>query len=108
MISDDLQHDKGFVFNANSTIFNDLQKKLLFPIQYAHYWSDGAGSQFKNRYNVGNLVHHKDDFGFESDWSIFETSHGKEPTDGIGAVVKRRVWMKVLQNKAIVNTAACS
>lgn len=105
VISDDLHHDKGFVFNANSAIFNDLKNKLRFPIQYAHYWSDGAGSQFKNRYNLGNLIHHKDDFGFASDWSFFETAHGKGPVDGIGAAVKRAVWMKVIQNKAVISTA---
>ena len=44
VVSDDLQHDKGFIFSANHTIFNDLQNKLPFCTQYAHYWSDDAGS----------------------------------------------------------------
>ena len=48
VVSDDLQHDKGFVLSANHTIFNDLQNKLLLPIQYTHNWSDGVGSQFKS------------------------------------------------------------
>lgn len=62
MISGDLHHDTGFIFNANSAIFNDFQNKLHFPIQHCYYWHDGAGSQFKNTHNLGNLVHKKDDF----------------------------------------------
>ena len=49
--------------------------------------NDGAGSSFKNQCNLGNLVH-KEDFGFELDWSFFEIAHGKRPADGIGAIVK--------------------
>ena len=44
---------------------------------------------------MGNLVH-KEDFGFELDWSFFEIAHGKRPADGIGATDKQGVWMKVL------------
>lgn len=46
----------------NSAIFNYLQKKLFFSIQYVHYWSDGAGNQFKIRYNLENLIYDKEDW----------------------------------------------
>ena len=39
----------------------------------------------------GNLVYHQEVFCFESNWSFFETAHGKGPADGIDAAVKRGV-----------------
>ncbi|KAJ8034999.1 hypothetical protein HOLleu_22069 [Holothuria leucospilota] len=84
---------------------NDVQHKLPFKISQVHYWSDGAGSQFKNKYIFANLLHHEEQFGFNADWSFFATAHGKGPIDGIGGQVKRCVWRAVLQNRIVVNTA---
>ncbi|GBO06186.1 hypothetical protein AVEN_33755-1 [Araneus ventricosus] len=87
VISDDMQHDKNTIFAYNSLILTDLKEKLMC-IQKVHYWRDGLSSQFKNRFTLGNLVHHESDFGFPADWSFFETSHGKGPADGVGAKLK--------------------
>ena len=67
-----------------------------------HYWSDDAGSQFKNCYSFHNLACHTSDFGYAADWSFFATAHGKGPIDGIGGEVKRAVWRSVLQGKEVV------
>ncbi|CAL1287193.1 unnamed protein product [Larinioides sclopetarius] len=39
-------------------------------------------------FTLGNLVHPNSDLGFSADWSFCETSHGKGPTDGVGAESK--------------------
>ena len=49
-----------------------------------HYWSDGAASQFKSRYNFLNVAFHQRDFECDADWSFFRTAHGKGPVDGVG------------------------
>ena len=38
-----------------------------------HYWSDGAGSHFKNRFNLASVLYHHFDYGTQSTWSFFET-----------------------------------
>ena len=70
-----------------------------------HYWSDGAGSQFKNRFNLASVLYHPHDFGTQATWSFFETAHGKGAVDGVGGAVKRAVWRAILQDRAVVNSA---
>ena len=79
-------------------------RSLLRQVNKVHYWSDGAGSQFKNKYNLASLLYHEQDFGAKATWSFFETAHGKGPVDGVGAEVKRAVWHSILQNKEVVSS----
>jgi len=71
------------------------------------FFSDGAASQFKQKYLFVNLhlmqVQHKlERFA----WHFFATSHGKGAVDGVGGTVKRLVWRRVLAEKVIVSDAA--
>ena len=61
------------------------------------YFSNGAGSQYKNYKNFTNICHHEEDHGISAEWHIFVTSHGKSPCDGVGATVKRLVARASLQ-----------
>jgi hypothetical protein len=105
VISDDLNHDKGAVFANILEILKQLQAACSSPINKVHYWSDGAASQFKNKFALGNLLFHKVDFNCDADWSFFETTHGKGPVDGIGAEVKRSIWQSTLKGQAVVTNA---
>lgn len=60
-----------------------LSVKQATTVKRVHYWSDGAGSQFKNCYNLACLLYHKKDFGSEATWSFFETAYCKGPVDGV-------------------------
>ena len=62
-----------------------------------HYFTDGCGGQYKNRYNFMNLCHHESDFGLLAEWNFFATSHGKNACDGLGGTVKRLVTKASLQ-----------
>ena len=66
--------------------------KLLFRIFFVDcfyfLYSDGALSQFKDNYNIMNLALHHQDFGIEVGWTFSSSVHGKNPCDGLGAVVK--------------------
>ena len=57
---------------------------------HRNYLSDGAIQHVKNAKNMMNLTCHKTDFNITASWTFSPTSHGKEPVDGIGAVVKSR------------------
>lgn len=106
IISDELGHDKFSVYAFNKVILDKMKDVLPWDIEIAHYWSDGAASQFKNRYNFVNLLDHEADHGCSADWSFFATAHGKGPIDGLGGEVKRQVWRAVLQGKHHVHDAA--
>ena len=84
-----LKHDKYSVCTFNGAILTEVKK--LTAVEKVHYWSDGAGSQFKNKFVLTNLLHHHLDFETDVTWSFFDTAHGKGPVDGVGGRVKRPV-----------------
>ena len=90
VLSNDRKHDVAMVYEVQKGILADL--KSQFPDKSnVIYFSDGCAGQYKNRKNLYNLCHHKDDFGFKAKWIFFATSHGRQPCDGIGETVKRIV-----------------
>ena len=61
VISDDLRHDKQSVYAFNKAILEEVKK--FTQVNKVHYWSDGVGSQFKNKYNLASLLYREQDFG---------------------------------------------
>ena len=106
IVSDELRHDKYAVTTFNRKILECANADGR--IKRLHIFSDGAASQFKNRFSLSLLnwpsqIH----MGLEMmDWSFFATAHGKGPVDGVGGTVKRAVWRRVLQGQTVVNSAA--
>ncbi len=90
VVSDCLHHDTTAVYLFQKA-FIALLKRILPARSQPHkiiYFSDGAGSQYKNKKNFINLCHHKDDFGVSAEWHFSATSHGKGACDGVGGTVK--------------------
>ena len=56
------------------------------------YFSDGAGSQYKNKFSLVNLINHVREFKIKDEWIFFATSHGKGGCDGIGGTDKRHTF----------------
>lgn len=103
VISDDLEHDVGFVYETQKIVAQFLTEK--FPqVQSVHYFSDGCAAQYKNCKNFLNLCHHHKDFNLKACWSFFATSHGQSPCDGIGGTVKRFLTRESLQLGPTGNT----
>ena len=86
-ISDDNTLNTSFVHNIQRLLMEFLKHRLL-NVTKLYYVSDGCGGQHKNSKNFLNLCSHKEDFYIEAEWIFFATSHGKEPCDEIGGVVK--------------------
>lgn len=98
IISEKLGHDANAVHLFNSKAIAYLKKKFgESNVKMIIYFSDGAGSQYKNKFNFVNLVHHKTDFGVNAEWNFSATPHGKEVCDGIGGSVKRHAFKTSLQ-----------
>lgn len=96
VISDHLRHDTNTVHAFMSSVI-PLLKQDFPSVNKCLYFSDGAGSQYKNFKNICNLSHHYLDYGLQAEWHFFATSHGKSPCDGIGGTVKRLVARASLQ-----------
>lgn len=73
-------------------------------VRKIYYFSDGAGSQYKNKFNFINLLNHEKDFSIKAEWHFFATAHGEGACDGIGGSVKRSARRASLQDKTIVTT----
>lgn len=107
-ISEKITHDADSVHLFNSKLIAFLKGKFgETNVKKIIYFSDGAGSQYKNKFNFINLVHHKADFGVEVEWNFFATSHGKGACDGIGGTVKKHAYTCSLQriNSRHITTA---
>lgn len=77
-------------------LVNFLKAKLN-KVDKIVYMSDGAPTQYKNRFNVFNVCFHEKDFGIRAEWHYFATSHGKGPSDVLGGTVKRLATKASLQ-----------
>ncbi|CAM9963133.1 unnamed protein product, partial [Choristocarpus tenellus] len=51
-------------------------------------WSDGCGSQFKNRWQMWWVSQSLVRMGISAVHNFFASCHGKSLSDGVGAVVK--------------------
>ncbi|XP_044573568.1 uncharacterized protein LOC6501773 isoform X4 [Drosophila ananassae] len=92
VISDKLTHNKHDVYIFLLHILNEIKKI------YGLFWkliifSDGSCAQFKNKYILTSLADILEYIGcLNVEWNFFASSHGKGAVDGVGAVIKRKVW----------------
>ena len=84
LVSDELTYDKASVYTFNRAILEKTREDIPVQVTVVYHWCDGAGSQFKNWYNLSCLFYYEEDFNCKADWSFFETAHGKSPVDAIG------------------------
>ena len=56
VVSDELQHDKYAVYCFNKAILHQYTSVSGRHIDYLHIFSDGAASQFKNRYTLSTIL----------------------------------------------------
>ena len=62
-----------------------------------------AGSQYKNKYNFSNLLHHKEDFGKDAIWIFAATAHFKNECDAVGGTVKSSAHRAALTGTTILS-----
>ncbi len=104
LISDDLIHSKQSVYVFMQYIFNHLKTNNP-DMTTLNIFSDGASSQFKQKYLFSNLHAWEEEHDLKIKWNFFATSHGKGVVDGIGGTVKRAVWRYVRSEQANVTNA---
>lgn len=68
-------------------------------VKKLYFFSDGAGSQYKNKFNFFNLIYFEKGYNVKAEWHFFATSHGKGACDGIGGCIKKKAYRTSLQSK---------
>lgn len=86
--SDSLLHDTSAVYVMQELLIENM-KQLHSNVKRIIYFTDGAAQHYKNRYQMANLLCHKEDLGVMVEWHCHATVHGKSVCDGIGALLKR-------------------
>jgi len=104
LVSDDVSHDRYSIHVCLTEIILDLKKR--FPVlKTINIFSDGASSQFKQRFSFTNLTFLSMDHNIELIWNFFSSGHGRGAVDGVGGTLKRLVWKGVLANQCVVRNA---
>lgn len=75
ILSDYLHHNTVAVHAVQAHFIRDIKDNIP-PVNKVIYFSDEAGSQYKNKKNFVNICHHKHDFGLDAEWNFFGTAHG--------------------------------
>ena len=96
-ISNDLKHDSSLVkvFEDKAVEKVEEQQKITTVTE----WTDGCAAQYKSRIAFAYLS--KRDRIYTRNY--FETSHGKNVCDGLGAIVKNSLYRAMLTGKIIAN-----
>ena len=97
IISDYLKHTKDAVYTFMSKLF-DYLVKTYSSVKLINVFSDGATSQFKQRYLFSNLYKWEKEFSINLIWNFFAMSHSKDAVDGIRGTIKRSVCRQVKAN----------
>lgn len=104
LVSDVLTHTKESVWVFMNYLLKQLREDTP-SLNVLNIFSDGAGSQFKQKYLFSNLYSWEQDYSLSIKWNFFATSHGKGVVDGIGGTVKRAVWRHVKSGQVHVTSA---
>lgn len=80
-------------------------KAAFLTLETVKLFSDGSVAEFKNKFTFSNLCYFKNYIGEMGEWSLFATSHRKGIVDGIGGMLKFKVWTIVKSRKLVVNSA---
>lgn len=100
VISNETSHSKYCVYTFLKQILSDV--KYCYPnIDLLMIFSDNCAGQFKSKFTISTLCKIQDEHDLEVEWNFFSSIHGKGAVDGIGATVKRNVWMSVKGNRDI-------
>ena len=67
-------------------------------IKLINIFSDGARSQFKQKFTLSNLPLWESVLNITLTWHFSATSHGKGVVDGLGGSIKRSVW-RIIRNQ---------
>lgn len=96
VVSDDTKHDSTHALLAMKRIIEALEENAK-PVEKLTIISDGAASQFKNRYQLHELKNST----INKKWLYSVTGHGKDACDGVGGIIKHLASLHNLKSDHI-------
>ncbi|KAE8745126.1 hypothetical protein FOCC_FOCC008191 [Frankliniella occidentalis] len=87
IVSDDLQHDKVAVYKFLDLLLDSLTSEHD-SVKEVHIISDGAASQFKQKFTLSTMNVFEQKYGIILKWHFSASGHGKGVIDGHGATVR--------------------
>lgn len=103
-ITPDKKHDYHAVHQFTTLAIKYLKSKLE-PLQQIIRFSDGAACQYKSKGPFLDVAMSKALFGIPITYHFFGSRHGKGPSDGESAVVKRQASQAVNAGEFVINNA---
>ena len=104
VISDDLKHDHNAVHKFIAVNDSVIRKRNPNVEKYIQ-WSDGCASQYKSKGPFIDISCSVDDYGIPIERNFFGSRHGKGPSDGESAVIKREARNAVKAGRVIIANA---
>ena len=105
-ITPDKKHDYHAVHEFMTTSVQYLKTRLCpTEIQHIVRFSDGAACQYKSKGPFLDVAMAEKEYGVPVTYHYFGSRHGKGPSDGESAVVKRQASQAVLAGTFIINDA---
>ena len=94
IVSDELEREKkASVYKFLDELLSHLRETT--EVQSIEIFSDGAASQFKQRFVLSLLPVPEQRYGVKLTWMFFATGHEKGVIDGHGADAKGAVWRRI-------------
>lgn len=90
-LSGSLKHDTSAVYTIQKQLIPEI-KVTVRNVKKLIYITDGAKQHFKTRFQIANLLNHKEDFEVDAEWHYCVTAHGKSGYDDLGAIFKREAY----------------
>lgn len=104
VISDHLTHNADAVFTFTEQLLIHIQNNPgPEPVKVLHRFTDNCAAQYKCKSAFEHLLQLEDKHSIEIVYHFTESGHGKGPSDGLGAGVKKRLERLILGGKVINN-----
>ncbi len=104
VLSDNMTHDAKAVYLFTTKLFIHLQDQdPSVPIKVLHRFSDNCAVQYKCVTAFSHLQLLQEVHGVKVIYHYTEAGHGKGPSDGLGAAIKKKLDHLILGGKVINN-----
>lgn len=104
ILSDHLSHNAKAVYVFIEQLIMHLEKNPgPTKIKVIHRFFDNCATQFKSKDAFGHLSQIENKYNVKVFYHYMESGHGKGPSDGLGAAVKKRLERLILGGRVINN-----
>ena len=105
LVSPDVKHDHHAVQHFTTVAMEHLRQKRGLTIDHFIQWTDGCAAQYKSKGPFADISNALSDLDSTLERNFFGSRHGKGPSDGEAAVVKKHTMTAIKAGAAVVSSA---